>query len=87
VERLLAVVPKSCAIVTVIDGHPATLAWLGSVQGHRTRSLGVEHFGQTGTISQLYRHYGIDAVGIARAAETMAPGRPMRFTGGRLSGA
>jgi pyruvate dehydrogenase E1 component len=87
VERLLAVVPKSCAIVTVIDGHPATLAWLGSVQGHRTRSLGVEHFGQTGTISQLYRHYGIDAVGIARAAETIAPGRQMRFTGGRLSGA
>ena len=30
--------------VTVIDGHPATLAWLGSVAGNRTRSLGVEHF-------------------------------------------
>ena len=28
---------------------PATLAWLGAVAGHRTRSLGVEHFGQTGT--------------------------------------
>ena len=45
----LADVPPHCGLVTVIDGHPATLAWLGSVMGHRTRALGVEHFGQTGT--------------------------------------
>ena len=49
-------VPSHCGLVTVIDGHPATLAWLGAVHGHRTRSLGVEHFGQTGTIADLYRH-------------------------------
>ncbi len=54
--------------MTVLDGHPATLAWLGSVAGHRTRSLGVEHFGQTGTIQDLYRHFGIDAQGIVAAA-------------------
>ena len=57
-----------CGLVTVIDGHPATLAWLGAVAGHRTRSLGVEHFGQTGTIADLYRHYGIDANAIIAAA-------------------
>ncbi len=79
VERLLAEVPPHCALVTVIDGHPATLAWLGAVHGHRTRALGVEHFGQTGTIADLYRHYGIDAQGIMAAAATMAPGRPVRF--------
>jgi pyruvate dehydrogenase E1 component len=78
IERLLADVPPHCGIVSVIDGHPATLAWLGSVMGHRTRSLGVEHFGQTGTIADLYRHFGIDAQGIIRAAETIAPGRPIR---------
>ncbi|TPM26951.1 transketolase [Mesorhizobium sp. B2-3-5] len=78
VERLLAGVPSNCALVTVIDGHPATLAWLGSIQGHRTRSLGVEHFGQTGTIGDLYRHYGIDARAIATAAEAISPGRPIR---------
>jgi pyruvate dehydrogenase E1 component len=78
VERLLAGVPSHCGIVTVIDGHPATLAWLGSVHGHRTRSLGVEHFGQTGSIAQLYRHYGIDAKGIIAAAEALTPGRPIR---------
>ncbi|HVL72607.1 MAG TPA: transketolase [Beijerinckiaceae bacterium] len=78
VERLLAGVPPHCALVTVLDGHPATLAWLGAVMGHRTRSLGVEHFGQTGTIQDLYRHYGIDAQGIIAAAEAIAPGRPIR---------
>jgi pyruvate dehydrogenase E1 component len=78
VERLLANVPSHCGIVTVVDGHPATLAWLGSVHGHRTRALGVEHFGQTGSIAELYRHYGIDARGIISAAESLTPGRPIR---------
>ena len=78
IERLLEDLPPHCALVTVIDGHPATLAWLGSVRGHRTRSLGVEHFGQTGTIADLYCHFGIDAAGILRAAEAMAGGRPIR---------
>ena len=75
VERLLAAVPRDAAIVTVIDGHPATLAWLGAVRGHRVRSLGVEHFGQTGTIADLYRHFGIDTAGIIRAALAVTPGR------------
>ncbi len=78
VERLLAGVPPHCKLVTVIDGHPATLAWVGSVYGHQTRALGVEHFGQTGTIADLYRHYGIDAAGIVRSAEAISPGRPVR---------
>jgi len=78
VERLLADIPQSCGLVTVIDGHPATLAWLGSVYGHRTRALGVEHFGQTGSIAELYRHYGIDAQSIMAAAQSIVPGRPLR---------
>ena len=49
IERLLAGLPRHCGIVTVLDGHPATLAWLGAVSGHRVRPLGVEHFGQTGS--------------------------------------
>jgi pyruvate dehydrogenase E1 component len=78
IERLLAEVPAQCCLITVLDGHPTTLAWLGSVQGHRTRSLGVEHFGQTGTITDLYRHHGIDANGIMRAAQSIVAGRPLR---------
>jgi len=79
IERLLADVPAHCGIVTVLDGHPATLGWLGAVHGHRVRSLGVEHFGQTGTIADLYRHYGIDANAIVAAAQSIAPGRPIRY--------
>jgi len=79
IERLLAGVPSHCGIVTVLDGHPATLAWIGAVFGHRVRSLGVEHFGQTGSLTDLYRHYGIDANSIVAAAESIAPGRPIRY--------
>ncbi len=78
IERLLGDVPAHCGLVTVLDGHPATLGWLGSVMGHRVRALGVEHFGQTGTIADLYRHMGIDANAIVAAAQAIAPGRPMR---------
>ena len=78
IERLLDDVPQNCGIVSVVDGHPATLAWLGAVNGHRTRALGVEHFGQTGTLADLYRHYGIDAQAIIAAAQSIAPGRPIR---------
>jgi pyruvate dehydrogenase E1 component len=78
IERLLAEIPPDCALVTVLDGHPATLAWLGSVCGHRVRALGVEHFGQTGSLAELYKHYGIDADAIIRAAQAIAPGRPIR---------
>ena len=68
--------PAHCGIVSVLDGHPATLAWLGAVYGHRVRGLGVEHFGQTGSLADLYRHYGIDANAIVAAAESIAPGPP-----------
>jgi len=79
IEALLADLPRHCGIVTVIDGHPATLAWLGGVHGHRVSALGVEHFGQTGTIDDLYRHHGIDTDGIIEAAEALMPARPVRL--------
>ncbi len=82
IERLLAAVPGDCALVTVADAHPATLGWLGAVAGHRVRALGVDSFGQTGTIADLYRHYGIDAEAILRAAQAIAPGRPIRHLAG-----
>jgi pyruvate dehydrogenase E1 component len=77
IERLLAPLPRDCGIVTVIDGHPATLGWLGSVRGHRVEALGVEQFGQTGSIDDLYRHYGIDANAIIDAAESLTFGAPV----------
>jgi pyruvate dehydrogenase E1 component len=76
--RLLrpTVLPRDCGIVTVLDGHPATL--FGSVRGHRVEALGVEHFGPTGTIDDLYRHHGIDANAIIDAAEGLTAGAPVR---------
>ena len=76
--RMVADLPRHCGLVTVLDGHPATLAWLGAVSGHRVRSLGVEHFGQTGSIAELYCHYGIDTNAIVAAAQAIAPGWPIR---------
>ncbi len=82
IERLLAPIARDCLLVTVIDGHPATLSWLGSVHGHRVAGLGVEHFGQTGTVADLYRHFGIDRNSILRVISGLAPGRPLRAVGG-----
>ncbi|MEW6643777.1 MAG: transketolase [Pseudomonadota bacterium] len=78
IERLLAPLPRHCGLVTVIDGHPATLAWLGGVHGHRVEALGVDHFGQTGTIDDLYAEYGIDTNAIIEAAERLTRGGPIR---------
>lgn len=61
VEHLLFALAPGTSLVTVTDGHPASLAWLGSVAGQRVRALGVDRFGQSGDIESLYRHYGIDA--------------------------
>ncbi len=74
IETLLAAVPDRAGLVTVIDGHPATLGWLGSVRGQRATTLGVEHFGQTGTVNDLYRHFGIDAEAIVASAGVLMRG-------------
>jgi len=79
IERLLAPLSRDCGIVTVIDGHPATLAWIGGVNGHRVKALGVEHFGQTGTIADLYHHHGLDTNAIVHAAQAVSTGRNIRY--------
>ncbi len=68
VELLLGSLRKTAGLVTVLDGHPATLSWLGAVYGHRTVSLGVDRFGQSGDLPDLYRVYGIDTNAIVDAA-------------------
>ena len=58
-------------VVTVLDGHSHALAWLGTVLGVPQVPLGVDAFGQSGARADLYRHYGIDADAIARAARLL----------------
>jgi pyruvate dehydrogenase E1 component len=55
-------------LVTVIDGHPHTLAYVGAVAGTPVACLGVRNFGQSGDVQDLYRHFGIDAETIVSAA-------------------
>lgn len=74
IETLFADLPRYCTIVTVIDGHPATLSWLGAVAGHVTIPHGVEHFGQTGTIQDLYRHFRIDRDSLVQSVSELTIG-------------
>ncbi len=67
VERLLAPLSRDARIVTVLDGHPLTLSWLGSVRGQRVVPLGIESFGQSGDIPDLYRTYRLDSAAIVDA--------------------
>jgi len=75
IELLLNSLSRNCILITAIDGHPATLSWLGSVHGHQTVPHGVEHFGQTGTIADLYRHFRIDADALIQSASKLSNGR------------
>lgn len=64
ISQLLGLVPAAAKLVVVMDGHPLTLSWIGSVCGHCVLPLGVQDFGQAGDIPDLYRHYGIDTQAI-----------------------
>ena len=75
IERLLAPLAREAQIVTVTDGHPTALSWLGAVCGHRVQALGVEHFGQTGTLSDLYALHRIDTRAIVEACVAALPRR------------
>jgi pyruvate dehydrogenase E1 component len=69
------VLPASRAtpLVTVLDGHPHTLAFLAGVNRVPSRTLGVTRFGQSGSLEDVYRHHGIDTDGIVRAALDLTP--------------
>jgi pyruvate dehydrogenase E1 component len=50
---------RATPMVTVLDGHPHTLAFLAAIRGVRSANLGVTEFGQTGTLQDMYRLHGI----------------------------
>jgi pyruvate dehydrogenase E1 component len=59
---------RATPLVTVLDGHPHTLSFLGTVNRVASTSLGVTRFGQSGGLEDVYRYHGIDADSIVRAA-------------------
>ena len=59
---------RTSPIVSVVDGHPHTLAFLGAIRTVPVVTLGVDGFGQSGDVGDLYRHFGIDTDTIVGAA-------------------
>ena len=68
IETLLAPLAPQAGLVTIIDGSPSALSWIGGVRGMRVSPLGTERFGQTGDLPDLYRTYRLDTDAIIDAA-------------------
>nr|WP_245653085.1 transketolase C-terminal domain-containing protein [Herbidospora sakaeratensis] len=58
---------RAAPMVTVLDGHPHTLAFLAGINNVKARHLGVTRFGQSGDLESVYRYHGIDADAIVGA--------------------
>ncbi len=67
IESLLSELDPQAGLVTMIDGAPAALSWLGSVLGHRVSPLGTDRFGQTGDLPDLFRAYRLDCEAVIEA--------------------
>lgn len=68
IEQLLGALAPGAGLVTVLDGSPGSLSWIGGVHGNRVSPLGTDRFGQTGDAPDLYSLYRIDAEAIVDAA-------------------
>lgn len=66
-EALLSALSPDAGLVTIIDGSPSALSWLGGVRGMRVSPLGTDRFGQTGDLIDLYSSYRLDAEAIIEA--------------------
>jgi pyruvate dehydrogenase E1 component len=64
---------RATPLVTVLDGHPHTLAFLATINRVPHAPLGVAQFGQSGSIEDLYRYNGLDTDSIIRAALDLIP--------------
>jgi pyruvate dehydrogenase E1 component len=74
VEQLLSRLSRSAGLVTIADAAPASLSWLGGVLGQRVAPLGIEKFGQTGSLADLYAAYRLDGDAITQGvAELLLP--------------
>jgi pyruvate dehydrogenase E1 component len=67
IETLLGQLAPDAGLVTVLDGSPAALSWLGGVRGQRVSPLGTDRFGQNGDLIDLYRTYRLDSDAIIDA--------------------
>jgi pyruvate dehydrogenase E1 component len=68
IENLLGQLKPGAGLITILDGAPASLSWLGGVMGQKVSPLGIDRFGQTGTLPDLYRAYRLDVDAVVEAA-------------------
>ena len=68
VEQLLSRLRRNAGLVTIADAAPASLSWLGGVLGQRVAPLGIDRFGQTGNLDDLYEAYRLNGAAITEAA-------------------
>jgi pyruvate dehydrogenase E1 component len=64
---------RAAPIVSVLDGHPHALAFLSAINDTPLAPLGVDDFGQSGDVDDLYRYFGIDPETIVGAAADLLP--------------
>lgn len=64
---------RRAPMVTILDGHPHTLAFLPAINHVRSAALGVSKFGQAGDLQAVYRYHGIDADAIVASALDLCP--------------
>ncbi|GAB5482934.1 MAG: pyruvate dehydrogenase E1 component [Parasphingorhabdus sp.] len=67
-KRLLDQLSPDAGLITVLDGSPSALSWLGAVNGMKVSPLGTDRFGQTGDLPDLYNAYRINESAIIDAA-------------------
>lgn len=68
IERLVPSAMRRARLVTVIDGASASLSFLGGCLGVPVVPLGVDRFGQAGSLSAVYSAYDLSPEAIVTAA-------------------
>ncbi|MFF0223286.1 pyruvate dehydrogenase [Streptomyces sp. NPDC004629] len=59
---------RAVPLVTLVDGHPHTLAFLAAINNVPIAPLGVSRFGQSGELDDVYRYHRIDTDSVVEAA-------------------
>lgn len=67
-HRLVPAAERRRPVVSVHDASSHSLAWIGSALATRQLTLGVDRFGESGTIADLHEVTGINAGSIVNAA-------------------
>jgi pyruvate dehydrogenase E1 component len=67
---------RATPIVSVLDGHPHTLSFLSGIRCVPMTSLGVDDFGQSGDVADLYNYFGIDTETVVGAAIDLLEAQP-----------